>query len=160
MANLNVDLTGVDVQEGFDVLPPGDYHARVSNSEIKEGAKGPYINWEFEIIGKPNRVWDIMSLGNAISLQRLKTMATVCGHPNPNNLRDTEELHGLECIVKLKIEVDKTGTYDDKNRISSFKPMKNKKASAAIPANVPPAHIAAASTTANAAAPGKMPWEE
>jgi len=156
MANLGIDLTGIEAQEGFDLLPPGDYHARVANSEIKEGAKGPYIQWEFEIVGKPNRVWDIMSLSNKISLQRLKTLATVAGHPNPNNLQDTEELHGLECIVKLKIEHDKTGMYDDKNRISSFKPLKNK---SVMPANVPPAHVAASADAAQPVATGKMPWE-
>lgn len=121
MAQLNANLTGYESQEGFDCLPPGWYPATVIDSEIKEGSKGPYINWTWGIDGKPNKVWDIMSIGNEISMQRLKTMATCCGHKNPNYIADTEELHGMKCLIRLKVESDPSGKYDDKNKISAFK---------------------------------------
>lgn len=124
MAILNAQLDDVQVQEGFDILPPGDYMVQIVDSAIKEGGKGAYIQWTFQVIGKPNKLWDVMSLNNPISRSRLKTMAMCCGHPNPDFLRDTEDLHGKECMVHLKVEKDETGQYADKNRITSFKPPK------------------------------------
>ncbi len=123
MAVLNANLDNYTEQEAFEVLPAGWYEAEVVDSEIKEGSAGPYINWTFAIIGKPNKIWDVMSLGNDISMKRLKTLAVCAGHPNPNFISDTEELHGKRCKVRLKIETDDSGKYDPKNKISAFKPL-------------------------------------
>ena len=125
MTQVNQDLSNYSEQIGFDCLPAGWYEATVIDSEIKEGPKGPYINWTFEIIGHPNRVWDVMSLSSDVSLQRLKTLAKCAGHSNPNYIADTEELHGLSCMVRLKIE--RSEEYDDKNRITAFKPIEDRK---------------------------------
>ena len=153
-AQLNVNLAGVEGQTGFEPLPPGWYSARVVDSEIKEGPKGNYIRWTFEINGKPNRVWDTMSLSNEVSMQRLKGLAVAVKHPNPNFIADTEELHGKGCMVRLKVEVDPSGKYDPKNTISAFKPIDGN-------GSVPP-QIAEASATAPkapVAPPAKMPWD-
>ena len=151
MAQLNANLANVEGQLGFEILPAGWYRARVTDSEIKEGPKGNYIAWTFEIIGKPNKVWDRMSMSNEISMQRLKGMAIACGHKNPNFIADTEELHGLQCMVKLKIETDETGKHEPKNAISAFKPIDGV---AAGPALVATPEAKAAPTTK-----AKMPWE-
>jgi hypothetical protein len=153
MAQLNADLSNYEIQERPDPLPPGWYEAVVYNSEIKEGPSGPYINWDYAIVGKPNHVYDIMSLTNDVSKVRLKTLAACCSHPNPNYLADTEELHGKTFMVKLKIEVDESGQYAPKNKATAFKAKNgngNKSASVA-PAPQPqpqqPAQIQ------------KMPWQ-
>ena len=91
MAQINQDMSGYDTQEGFEPLKAGWYEAVILDSEIKKGPAGPYINWQFGIVGHPNKVWDVMSLGNSVSMQRLKTLCKCCGHPNPNYLADTEE---------------------------------------------------------------------
>ena len=153
MAQLNANLTHYESETGFDVLAPGWYHARVVDSEIKQGDKGPYINWTYEIVGHPNRVWDIMSLGNEVSMKRLKAMAVCAGHPNPNFIADTEELHGKELMVRLKIEKDKNGQYEDKNKVSAFKPL-------AAGKDNPPAAAAAAQPAAAQTQKPVMPWEK
>lgn len=171
---VNINLTGVEVQEGFDVLPVGWYTAIVEDSEIKDGPKGSYINWQFAIEGKPNKVWDIMSLGNEISIRRLKSLTVFCGHQNPNYLQDTNELHGARVQVRLKIETDDTGQYEPKNRISAFKPVVEEPQ--IIPATVaqttinapqvqqtpvpqtPPVNVVEPTVPVNPA-PQKMPWE-
>ena len=156
MAQISVDLTQYEAQEGFDLLPPGWYSAEIVDSEIKEGKKGPYINWTFQIIGKPNKIWTITSLGNEISLEILKTIATCCGHRNPNYIADTEELHGKRCQIKVKIKTDESGTYEPKNEISGYKPMDGK--ATAVNNNIPPAHIAAAAIAKPPVV--VMPWLE
>lgn len=125
MSQIDQDLSGYSEQIGFDCLSPGWYSARVIDSEIKEGPKGQYINWTFEITGYPNRVWDVMSLSSEVSKRRLKTLAKCSRHPNPNYIADTDELHGLSCMVRLKIE--RSEEYDDKNRITAFKPIEDPK---------------------------------
>jgi hypothetical protein len=157
MAQISVDLTQYEAQDSFDLLPPGWYSAEIINSEIKEGKKGPYINWTFQIIGKPNHIWTVTSLGNEVSMKILKTMATCCGHRNPNYIADTEELHGKKCMIKVKIKTDENGDYEPKNEISGYKPMDGAKVATAVN-NIPPAHIAAAAMTA-IPADTKMPWQ-
>lgn len=138
MARLNANLANYESQDGFDCLPPGWYQATVIDSEIKDGPKGPYINWTWQIEGKSNRVWDVMSLANDVSMQRLKTMATCCGHKNPNYIADTEELHGMRCNIRLKVESDPDGRYENKNKITAFKKAEGTGTAGTVP---------------------KMPWE-
>jgi hypothetical protein len=158
MARVNADLSNYDTQKNFEPLPPGWYEAVVLDSEIKQGPKGSYINWTFGIVGHPNRIWDVMSLGNEVSMQRLKTMAKCCGHKNPNYLADTEELHGMKCAVKLKIEIDESGQYGPKNKIGGFKSL-NENIVAASP-ELPPAAVAARAQQAKGQTENpKMPWE-
>ncbi|MBU0990948.1 MAG: hypothetical protein KJ737_00525 [Proteobacteria bacterium] len=135
MAQLNVNLSGHDVQEGFEIRPPGWYPARVSDSSITHNeGKDQCIVFEFELEdGKPGKVWEYLSLAPTptknnstvrdISLSKLKTIATCCRHKNPNYIADTEELHGLKCMVRLKIEKDESGQYEPKNKISAYKSM-------------------------------------
>ncbi len=167
MAEISMNLGGVKEEVGFELLPPGWYGATVTDSEIKEGGKGPYINWTFSIENKPNKVWEIMSLGAESHMKKLKTLAICSGHPDPNYIADTDELHGRSCQVRLKVEKDETGTYEPKNKISAFKP--HKKNGAATPQPVPtamPTTAAAepAETTAAATPPAtetttRRPWE-
>ena len=136
MALLNKNLSDYDGQIDFEPLPAGWYQARVDDSEMCEGPKGPYVKWTFVIPGKPNKIFDNMSMGNEISMKRLKSLAISCGHPNPNFIGNSEELHGKECFIRLKIEVDKSGQYDPKNAISAFKPFNgNGPTTLASPAN-------------------------
>lgn len=125
MAELNINLSNTEAQETLKPLPPGWYEAEITDSEIKQGTKGNYIRWTFDIFGHPHKVWEIMSLNNegeAVGLKKLKTLAVVSGHPDPNFIRDTDEFHGRKCQVRLKIEEDATGAYEPKNKITAYKP--------------------------------------
>lgn len=168
MAQLGVNLTDYDVQEGFDVLPPGWYTAEIVDSEIRNGKSSgkPYVQWVFQIDGKPNKVWTVTSIGNDVSMRILKTMAHCCGHKNPNYIQDTEELHGRRCQVKLAIEKDDNGDYEAKNVIKAFKPIEKSQTAGVIPAGFPAANIPIASSPAIAAPPvekaqqQRMPWDK
>jgi len=137
MAQINANLEGVTPQEGkgFEVRSPGWYPLRINDSDIKtkEGSE-PCIHLEIVIEdGRPGKVWDYLSLGQKltksgktaqeISFERLKAIAIAVGHPNPNYIADTGELHGLRCLGKLKIKKDPKGVYDDKNEITAYKPI-------------------------------------
>jgi len=121
MALINQNLETVEESQVLKLLIPGEYELIVENSEIKEGAKGEYIAWTFDVIGHPNKIWDNMSLGHPIGLSRLKSLAIACNHPTPNFVTDTEELHGKSFLGIIKIVKDKNKQFDDKNGIQSFK---------------------------------------
>jgi hypothetical protein len=155
---LNADLSNVEIQEGFDLLAPGWYVGEVFDSEIinsKTSGK-PYIKWTWQIVGKPNRVWNNMSIDHKISKEMLKTMAHCCGHRNPNYIADTEELHGKRCQIRIKIT--KSEGYDDKNEISNYKPLETSSVSS-LPKETPPAFVVAAATESKPTTP-TMPWQK
>lgn len=151
MAELNINLSNTEAQETLKPLPPGWYEAEITDSEIKQGAKGNYIRWTFDIVGHPQKVWEIMSLnpdGEAVGLKKLKTLAVVSGHPDPNYIRDTEDFHGRTCQVRLKIEEDATGAYEPKNKITAYKPSNNNsKVQAPAHHTNPPAAVTAKNNT-------------
>lgn len=153
---LNADLSNVEIQEGFELLPPGWYVGEVFDSEIinsKTSGK-PYIKWTWQIVGRPNRVWNNMSVNNDISMKLLKTMASCCGHRNPNYIADTEELHGKRCQIRIKIT--KSEGYDDKNEISGYKPLETSAASS-LSKDIPPAFVVAAESKPTTTT---MPWQK
>jgi len=151
MAQIQMNLEGVEATEAIELLPDGPYKAIVFDSEIKEGPKGPYINWTFKIDGKPNHIWDIMSVNNEVAQRRLKTLATVCGHKNPNYIGDTEELHGKEFLAIVTTEPGK-GEWGPKNKVKSFRPLEK-------PAVVPPKKTPAADSAPEPDSDQKMPWD-
>ena len=160
MALLNADLSKYEQQDNYTPIPPGEYTVRVIDSEVRESKAGnPMARFTFEVMGPTHsgrKLWDQFVLNNEVALRRLKTLASVAGHRNPNFIRDTEELHGLTCMVKVAIE-EQEG-YEPKNIIKSFKAAENKPAAAN---GVPAPHVAAQALQQSSAAPspqGKFPW--
>lgn len=152
MAQINTNLSDYEVQDAFETLTPGWYEAVVDNSEVcvAKSSGNQYIKWTFSIEGKPNKIWTNTMLNNDVSMRILKTMATCCGHKNPNYIADTEELHGKKCQIKVAVDVDKNGDYEPKNVIKGFKPSTQVSASTA--------KFTAASVTEQTKSV-QMPWE-
>ena len=121
---VGVDLSNVEAKQITDLIPPGEYVGTVVHGDVKEGAKGRYINWSWKVEGHDNMVFDIVSLGSEKMLQKQKAMNQCLGFTKPM-IEDTEELYGRKCMVKVGISKDKTGEYSDKNKIVSFKKMDN-----------------------------------
>jgi hypothetical protein len=125
MALLNANLQGVQAQD-FTPIPPGPYKSVIANSEVKESSKNNMmLKLTFMICdGGPHngrQVFEQFVLSSPVAMSRLKSLALCAGHPNPDYIQDSEELHGLEVIINVKLEIDKTGQYEPKNKISSFK---------------------------------------
>jgi hypothetical protein len=123
MAQLNLDLSGYEPQGDFDPIPPGDYIIEVVDSDVSTSRAGnPMAKFTFEVVGPSHagrKIWDHFVLNNEVALRRLKALAEAAGHKNPNYVRDTEELHGLRCEVRVAIE-EQEG-YPPKNKISSYR---------------------------------------
>lgn len=71
MARLNEELqeqTANAESSGFEPLPDGAYHVRLADVDTtREGAKGPYWSWEFDVV-EPDSEYEGRKLWNNTSL--------------------------------------------------------------------------------------------
>lgn len=127
MPQVNMNMSNVDPDAGFDPIPPGEYQLQVVDSDVKESSNGNLMAvFTYEVVGEQyggRKIFDHFVLGNDIALKRLKSLCVACGHPNPDFLANTEELHGKVFLAKVKIERDKSGNYSDQNKVSTYKPL-------------------------------------
>lgn len=136
MAQLNMNLENVDEQRAPDPLPAGDYLAQIVGSEIKTAQSGTsYVKFTWQVLDEKYRnrqLFDNISLSNhqgrkydpgqspaEIGQRKLKTIAVCGNHPNPNFIRDTEELHGLPMIVRVKQRNDPE--YGPQNDVKGYR---------------------------------------
>lgn len=176
MAQINMDLSRVQAHTSRDPLPPGDYQVKVIDSDVVMTKSGkPMLKVEMAVedngMGLPvnligRRVWEQFVLENEVAQSRLKGLASAGGHPHPDTIRDSEELHGLRLIVRLKVKQDEQ--YGPRNEISSFKaiaPTGSSFSSAPAPVATAPVHAPALPANplpqaATAPAMNKMPWDK
>lgn len=92
-------------------LPEGEYTAKINNVMLKEGAKAPYLNWEFDILDEEyedRKVWMITSLADA-ALFRLKQVAEALGFEGGFDFEVDEQGYVVDpelagCEVSVKVE--------------------------------------------------------
>lgn len=147
-------------REPMDLIPVGEYPMQVIESEIAQTRTGgEIIKLTFEIVDgqhQGRRVWSTITWSNAnpqaetIGRQQLAELVHACGL---DAIDDTDQLHFKPLIGKVGIEKDKTGQYEDKNRVNRFKPMAG---AAPAPAAKPAPAARPAATAAKPA--GAPPW--
>ena len=125
MAIIDVNLEAI--QPGLsEPLPPGDYECRVADSLLIRSKSGrPLLKFIYDVLGGPHggrRLLDAMLLDHEAGLCRLKTLALRAGHPNPNFLHDSDELHGLRFVAKVLLETDETGALPPRNLVKAYRP--------------------------------------
>lgn len=159
MAVLQMNLSGYEAQTGvFEPLPAGNYIVQITDSEVRESKAGnPMVKWEFTVVDgdfSGRKVWDNMTLNNEVSLKRLKSLAVAGGHPNPDYINDTEEMHGL--FVKIRVKVEQQDGYGPQNNVSSFGPAEVTQGHAPAAMHSPKPTPA----VAPAPSPAKKPWQK
>lgn len=122
-----LDANDPNLQSGGDygLMPPGEYPAEITRSEIKQtkAGNGQYVEFEIAIVGDAfngRRVWHRCNISNPnakaveIGMQQLAEMARACGILA---LRTCDEVVGKFVTVKLRVK-------DDRNevaRVSTYK---------------------------------------
>ena len=144
----------------FDPIPPGEYPMRVINSEMKEtkDGTGQMLVLEMDITDGPSagrKHWERFNLVNknpqAVEIAQ-RSLAQLCLAVGKVAVEDSEELHMLPFIAKMKVTPPK-GDYSAGNQIAAYKPADG---------NVPAAQPASTAQTASApAASGGAvpPWK-
>jgi len=127
LSNFNISWDDVETVD-FSPLAAGEYAAKVVASEIKETKKkDKMLNLTFELVGDNvgRKIFEMYMLTHEnpkvvqIALGKLKSLAEAMDL-DFDELNDTKALHGKLIGIKLKIVVDKSGQYPDKNGINGF----------------------------------------
>ena len=177
MAIINANLSNVKASGNFEPLPPGEYQVKIVDSAVIATKTGkPMLKVEMAVedngaagfsahlIGR--KIWEQFVLENEIAQSRLKGLASAAGHPHPDMIRDSEELHGLRLAIRVKVENDEQ--YGPRNKITTFKPVLFQSTAPAPAPQIPPAGHVPPMTTPTfpppvaAAAPSNppMPWSK
>lgn len=135
MAKLNMDLSKVETESGSktDFVKAGEYNLMVVDTDVQQNSKktGFGMKIYYKIIDGPEagkRVMDLLNIVNEnqdaqrIALSRLKTIATLAGHKNPNRIDDSSELHGLSvrAVVTEDSFTNDKGSTINTNKIKSY----------------------------------------
>lgn len=126
--NATFDASKVDPNEGFDVIPAGEYEAAIVKSDIVPNSKGTgkILKLQLQIVSGQyqNRViFDQLNIENPneeakkISLAQL---SSICRAVNVLTPRDTSELHDKTMRISVKVKDD--ATFGKQNKISAYKP--------------------------------------
>jgi len=159
MAQIEIDVSGVEQSEGFAPVPAGDYIAHIEASEIKptKANTGHYLQLEFviddRVEGTPDtgmrvagrKVWDRLNLWNpsseAVSIAQ-KDLSAIGHSVGVTMINDSEQLHNKP--IKITIGIDGTN-----NEIKAYAVAPGM--AAPTPAGAPPI---------NAAPPGSPPAQQ
>ena len=112
MASLKgIDMNGVEAETPRGALPPGDYQAVITDSELKptKNGGGQYLELVLQVQEGPykgRKVWDRLNLFNSnqtavvIAKQRLKAIYDATGIQNPG---DSQQLHNR--LLTMTVDV-------------------------------------------------------
>lgn len=133
MADLDFefDPNSVEPATDFSTLPPGEYVAQITESDIsipKSGnGKSLNLTWQITEGEYENRIfWQHLNYQHSsaqaqeISQRMLKTICDAVGYGD--HLTNSEVLHFVPCRVKLKYVPPKNG-YSEKNEVAFVKPL-------------------------------------
>jgi hypothetical protein len=111
---------------GFDPLPPGEYTAEITEAEVKQpkSGNGYYVKLVWKIL---TGEYENRQVFQNVTYKHSSEQATKIGRKMLRILREAlgieETLTNVEvllfkpAIIKLGIEKDETGQYDDKNKV-------------------------------------------
>lgn len=164
MARINQNLSDItedDMGGGqWTAWEQGEYRMMVVGSEYKatRNGDGHYLNLELTCLDgerHDQKKFDILVLEHPnqdttkIARAKLKELAIACGHPSPDHISDSEELHGIPVRAYITKKKSKDPQYGDasgfENRIAGYKACEEtaRSAPAARPqaASQEPAHV-------------------
>lgn len=128
MATLSFDATSVAPADDFSPLPPGDYTAVITESEMKPTKRGDgsFLALTFEITEGPSKgrkVWTNLNLRNpnpkAVEIAQ-RELSAICHATGQLRVNDSQELHYKPMVIRVDIEAQEG--YSPRNNIKAYKP--------------------------------------
>lgn len=124
----DLNLSGVDVQEGRGLLAPGRYVAEVKAAKLKKTSNGQGTILEVVLAdthGAGAITWNLnvhnpSAEATRIGRSELKSLLHWGGHPNPDKPEDISKIKGL--VVGLNVKPDtymKNGVAQPSAKVSS-----------------------------------------
>ncbi len=144
MAFLNFNAQSVAPQEQFECIPAGVYTAYISESEIvaTKSGSGQMLKLNWRIADGPMKgriVFDRINIVNANPKAEeigQRQLSTLCHAVGVLQLTDTQQLHGVNCQIRVTVRKDDSGQYGDQNEVKDYRAI----AGAAAPGQAAPAN--------------------
>ena len=122
------DANQVEPNQGFDVLPAGEYEACIVASQMKptKDGTGKFLELELQILNgqfQNRKVFDRINLVNqsAKAVEIAKgTLSAICRAVGVLTPQDSSELHNKP--LRIKVSVRKSEEYGDGNEVKAYKP--------------------------------------
>ena len=166
-----LDVSTIEPQGDFDVLPPGKYSIMVDKAEVKQTKKGDghYLELTMSILDGPaknRKLWDRLNIQNPsqqcvdIGLRQLSALGRACG---VTVVSSEDQFLGKVCVahVKVKDEQNEIRTYSSlasEPRIPSLIPPPPVQGWVQQPAQLPTPQVTAPRYAPAAEGQGKPPW--
>lgn len=132
--DIGVDLSYVEQDNAFEPIPNGDYLVQATEVKVARSKSGNrMLNVQFQVVTgryENRRIFESYNIEHTntkvceIALRQIKSWVLAVGMTGNERLTMEllNQLCGREFIASIKIEEDKTGQYEPKNRIRSYKP--------------------------------------
>jgi hypothetical protein len=148
----------------FVPVPPGEYVAQVIAAEIRQprSGDGHALNLTWQIIEGANegrQIFQWLSFIHSseqtqgIARKSLKDLCNAIGWTEV--VKDASVFLHKPCRIRVKIETDKSGSYDDQNKITRIKPLSSPPDPTAAPVDQSPPKSGNGDAPAAAEAPAK-----
>ena len=117
-----------DVGGAFDPIPAGEYKMQIIESSIEEtkSRTGKYIKLTLKVVDgefKGRQIWTNLNIvnPNPIAVEiATKELATICRAVGKLKIADTQELHGITFLGRVKIR-PASGDYPPSNDMVGYK---------------------------------------
>jgi len=121
------DATQVAPADDYSPIPPGEYAAQITDSELKPTSKGGHrLELTFEVSDGPakgRKVWANLNLDNpnpkAVEIAQ-RELSAICHAIGKLQVSDSQELHYKPMTIRVEIETQEG--YKPKNVIKAYKP--------------------------------------
>jgi hypothetical protein len=140
MSFLQFDATAVAPQQPIEAVPAGTYLAAISESEVAatKSGTGQMLRLTWDVIDGPmkgRKVFDRLNIANQNPKAEeigQRQLSTLCHAVGVLQLKDTTQLHGRPCQIRVTIRKDESGQYADQNEVKDYRAI-NGQALAAAP---------------------------
>ena len=145
---------------GFTPIPAGWYVAKITKAELRDtkAGNGKYINIRYDIMGP---AYEGRAVFGMINVKNASEQAEEIGRQNLGDLmraigltkvRDTEQLIGGQCQIKVVIDKGTAEYPDDRNSVKGWKALEG----GTLPMPNAPSETAAAAPATG----GAPPWAQ
>ncbi len=160
MTYLQFDATQVAPQQPIEAIPAGVYLAAISESEVvtTKSGSGQMLRLTWDVLEGPmkgRKVFDRLNIANQNPKAEeigQRQLSTLCHAVGVLQVKETTQLHGRPCQIRVTIRKDESGQYADQNEVKDYRAINGQ---APVTAAAAPAPAAAA-----AAKKAVPPWAD
>lgn len=127
--NKGFDASAVDPSKPFEAIPPGEYKAIISASELapNKNGTGRNLKLEFKVVDGPHKgrtIFNWLSLQNpsaqAVEIAQ-RNFSAICHAVGVLQVNDSSQLHGKPLLICIKLEERDNGNKT--NTVTGYKPL-------------------------------------